>query len=97
MTLETMSVVVAELNKRGIDATLEYPGWIRMTLPNGNSLNGGDVNETFDIDLCDASTCDVIETIGSTIPSDCTDVQRIADHCACTYSEGVETNAKEGR
>ena len=49
MTLETMQAVVVELQNRGIDATLEYPGFIATTsnADQPTTIHWGDCSEEF--------------------------------------------------
>jgi hypothetical protein len=88
MTLETLQAVERELLQRGVPATLEYPGTIQISQGLNVTLVFGDANETFGCDVTEADGS-VIENIDTTIPSDSTDVQRIAGDIACTYSEAL--------
>lgn len=89
MTTEIMNAVIAELKKRGIHAELEHPGVIYVeNPPTGSRIIYGDANETIDGDVYPwGEDSDVIETLHSGIPSDSTDVLRIADWIACNYTE----------
>lgn len=93
MTLETMQAVVEELNRRGVPATFEYPGFIATTsnadVP--SPIHWGDACETFTGDVMSADLTQVIETIDSTLPSDSADVERIANHIACHSSATSDT------
>jgi hypothetical protein len=85
MTNITMMKVADELQRRGINATYEYPGFI-ATMSNADNpspIHWGDTNETFMGDVMSPDMTCVIETIDSTITADCDDVSRIADHIAC--------------
>ena len=82
MAIDVMQAVVAELNRRGLDAHVEYPGHIEVTITRTNYHAYGDANgETFSGDNMDNGEC--IEVFESTIPCDSTDVQTIADFIAC--------------
>ena len=82
MKLETMNAVVAELNRRGIPATVEYPDHIEVWITGQNVHMYGDANgETFEGNNMDDGVC--IEVLESTILADSTDVQTIADFIAC--------------
>lgn len=92
MTTETMQRVTEELQRRGIDATFEYPGSISVPARtcDGESsalIAFGDQGDTIDGDVSDDQWATVIEVIESTIPRDCSDVERIANHIAC-YARG---------
>ena len=93
MTQETMRAVVEELRRRGIEVTLEYPGYI--TLERGTChANFGDANETFQGDAYDSEQDYLpIQTVESSIPSDTTDVQAVADFIAY-YAHVLEENMK---
>lgn len=90
MTLETMHTVVEELNRRQIPASVEYPGNIQAKVSDAIALVGGDVNETFDVDICESQDLNHIETIVSAIPSDSADVQQIADQFASAFEQAAQ-------
>jgi hypothetical protein len=89
MTLETMQLIVAELAKRNIAATVEYPGWINVSIGSHGSLACGDVNETISVDLHDANGAHV-ESIGSDLRNDTSDVQAVADFIASAFTQALE-------
>lgn len=97
MTDNTMLAVVEELQRRGVTAEYEYPGYIGVYLKDGFGqqtleIKFGDANETIDGDVFAPNDdgYQPIEIIESSIPSDSTDVQRIADHIACCYTQAQE-------
>ena len=85
-TTETiMAAVVEGLKARGVTAYLEYPGYI--SIPVGTiTLDCGTANGTWDCDCVDFDD-NVVETIESTLPGDCADVERIVNHLTITYTE----------
>ncbi len=89
MTLETMEAVVHELVRRGVSATLEYPGFMAIYV-RGTAIHYGDANETLAGDVMSDDLTEVLETMESSIPSSCDDIQRIADHIACDYTTACE-------
>lgn len=85
MTLEKMQEIVTELQRRGIPATLEYPGYIETRSKHDDAITWADNEETFLGQVMTADYAECIETIESDIVS--ADVLRIANHIAC-YSKG---------
>jgi len=84
----TLNAVTAELLKRGLDASINHPGYITVSSPTFPSwLDCGTANGTWGIDWIDIDGESITESFESTIPADCTDVARIADWIACTYTE----------
>ncbi len=91
VTESMLTAVVAELIKRGLYASTEHPGYITVSSPTVPLwLDCGTANGTWGIDLIDVDGQSVVESFESTLPADCSDVARIADWIACTYTE-VET------
>ena len=89
-TLELIADVTEELLKRGIDCTMEYPGFIHIELPGtGRAMNWGDCNGEWDYDLVNAHDDDgtVHDHGDCTASVPCDDPQRIADHIACAFTE----------
>lgn len=81
---QTLEDVVAELKRRGVPASFEYPGFIACSTNSALSIHAGFVNGPFGVDLVDFDGNVLNEGFESDIPEDCQDVARIADHiCAC--------------
>lgn len=80
MTLGTLFQVTDELVKRGLKATLEYPGYIQI-IADDMMCNAGDAHATIGVDFCwPDGQLNAYST--SSIPSDSTDVQAIANFIA---------------
>jgi hypothetical protein len=91
--LELAEAVTAELSRRGVSATLEYPGYISLAISPAVHLECGTANGTWDCDVTDyGDDWSVAETIPSDIPASCQDVQQIANHLACTFTAAVEVH-----
>lgn len=83
MTLETMLAVTHELKILGLDASLEFPGYIEITLDNGDTFHCGDANDTIACDLVGVDS-EILGSLESDIPRDSGDVKRIAQFIAET-------------
>jgi hypothetical protein len=92
MSEETGKAVVAELVRRGIPATYEYPGYVSVYIDPNLVLNLNDQGDTLDLDKMveNLAVCD--EVIESDLPHDSADVAAIADFVACTYTAAVEVH-----
>lgn len=92
MTNETLAAVHRDISNRGIVATVERNGSIFVEVPTnpGLLLIFGSQNATFDCNVVDREDYGLVQEITSDIASDSTDVSRIADFIACTYTEGCE-------
>jgi hypothetical protein len=73
-----LQTVVAALAKRGITATVEYPGFLQVSAGAGRDWNIGTANPTWGADLV-SGLGDVMQSANLGIPSTSTDVERIAD------------------
>lgn len=80
MTLETMRAVVDALEAQGVDATLEYPGFIQV-----GTVTYGDANDNFEGNVCSEDLSQVLEVLKSDIPSDSGDVERVAGFISRTW------------
>ena len=88
-TLTTTCAVIDELNKRGIEANLEYPCYIVQ----GDWIWGTDEGFWLGQHVMDGEEVDgelIEDKIESTIPRDSTDVQAIADLIAWIAIEQQE-------
>jgi hypothetical protein len=75
MTLEVMQKVTDELVRRGLNATLEFPGVIALA-----DMHWGDANGTIGCDFVDGS--EITPGHKTAIPSDSDDWLAIADAIA---------------
>ena len=91
MTLETMQTLVEELRRRAVPATLEYPGFICVRVSaTGTEFHWGGAHEMFGADVFEVpfyASSAPDEYIDSDIPSNSTDVIRLADFIACAFTE----------
>jgi len=85
---EITEAAVAELVSRGIPATFGYPGFVNIQVGDEHFLACGTVNGQWDVDYCDLSA-EVLDTTESDLPGDCEDINRIANHLACCYSQAL--------
>lgn len=67
--MDILSKVAAEINRRGLVATVEYPGYINV-----DGIAFGTANETWGWNNENATECGEFD-----IPSDSTDVNAITD------------------
>ena len=88
MTLDTFHAVVNALKAQGIEAILEYPGFIQIPI-GPTLLNFGDTNETICGEGIDENGT-LIEAFDSKIHRDTEDVQAVAD-----WIKGIHAFAAE--
>ncbi len=87
--LNVLSAVAIELRKRGIECAVDYPAFLSITVGR-MSMHCGFSDGTLGIDINENGEYNG-ETIESTATVE-TNISRIADHIACTYTEMKEVN-----
>jgi hypothetical protein len=77
----TLTGVQAELRKRGIEATLEYPTFIRIDRGPLGAINCGTLNNCWGADFVDTED-EVFESLQSCVSDDSNDPIEISDFIA---------------